>query len=84
MRWYLDIEEMLATEKPDLVSLSLPNMGHYEPTLQVIQAGVPLLVEKPLVFDLDEAGDFVARGGKARSLFRHQLQSSLCQAGADG
>ena len=43
MRWYLDIEEMLAAEKPDLVSLSLPNMGHYEPTLKVIRAGYPLL-----------------------------------------
>ena len=41
--------------KPDLVHLCLPNQGHFEATLQVIRAGVPLLVEKPLVFRLDEA-----------------------------
>jgi myo-inositol 2-dehydrogenase/D-chiro-inositol 1-dehydrogenase len=52
---YLDIQEMLDTERPDLVSLCLPNLGHFGPTLQVIEAGYPLLVEKPLVFDLGEA-----------------------------
>jgi myo-inositol 2-dehydrogenase / D-chiro-inositol 1-dehydrogenase len=52
---YLDIQEMLDKERPDLVSLCLPNLGHFGPTLQVIEAGYPLLVEKPLVFDLEEA-----------------------------
>ncbi len=68
LRWYLDIAEMLDAEKPDLVSISLPNMGHYEPTLQVIQAGYPLLVEKPLVFDLTE-GDTLLHEAQARGLF---------------
>ena len=52
---YLDIQEMLDKERPDLVSLCLPNLGHFGPTLQVIEAGYPLLMEKPLVFDLEEA-----------------------------
>lgn len=52
---YLDVDEMLAVERPDLVSLCLPNEGHFETTMRVIEAGYPLLVEKPLVFDLDEA-----------------------------
>jgi myo-inositol 2-dehydrogenase/D-chiro-inositol 1-dehydrogenase len=52
---YLDIQEMLDTERPDLVSLCLPSLGHFGPTLQVIEAGYPLLVEKPLFFDLREA-----------------------------
>ncbi len=43
---YLDIQDMLDTEHPDLVSLCLPNLGHFGPTLQVIEAGFPLLVEK--------------------------------------
>ncbi len=68
MRCYLDIDEMLAAEKPDLVSLSLPNMSHYEPTLRVIGAGYPLLVEKPLVFDLTEA-ETLLREAEARNLF---------------
>lgn len=68
LRWYLEIAEMLDAEKPDLVSISLPNMGHYEPTLRVIQAGYPLLVEKPLVFDLAE-GETLLREAQARDLF---------------
>jgi predicted dehydrogenase len=57
--YYLDIQEMLDRERPDLVSLCLPNLSHFEPTLQVIRAGYPLLVEKPLVFDLGEADTLV-------------------------
>ena len=68
VRAYTDIAEMLETEKPDLVSLSLPNQGHFAPTLQVIQAGFPLLVEKPLVFDLGEADTLLAEAAK-RDLF---------------
>ena len=68
MRYYLDVDEMLDAEEPDLVSLSLPNMGHYEPTLRVIRAGYPLLVEKPLVFDLQEA-ETLLREAQARDLF---------------
>jgi myo-inositol 2-dehydrogenase / D-chiro-inositol 1-dehydrogenase len=65
---YADLEEMLDRERPDLVSLCLPNEGHFGPTLRVIRAGFPLFVEKPLVFDLDEA-DLLLREAAARSLF---------------
>lgn len=68
LRHYLDIEQMLRAEKPDLVSLSLPNQGHFEPTLRVIRAGYPLLVEKPLVFDLAEAESLLLEAEK-RDLF---------------
>jgi predicted dehydrogenase len=67
-RAYVDIDEMLAKERPDLVSLSLPNQGHFETTLQVVQAGYPLLVEKPLVFRLEEADILLAEAAK-RNLF---------------
>jgi predicted dehydrogenase len=65
---YADLEEMLDRERPDLVSLCLPNEGHFQPTLRVVRAGFPLFVEKPLVFDLDEA-DVLLREAAARSLF---------------
>ncbi len=67
-RAYLDIAEMLERERPDLVSLCLPNQGHFDATLQVIEAGYPLLVEKPLVFDLGEADRLLAAAA-ARDLF---------------
>ena len=65
---YVDLEEMLERERPDLVSLCLPNEAHFEPTLTVIRAGFPLFVEKPFVFDLDQA-DILLREAEARSLF---------------
>ncbi len=65
---YIDLAQMLETEKPDLVSVCLPNEGHFAPTLQIIQSGVPLLVEKPLVFDLHEADLLLTEAAK-RDLF---------------
>jgi len=68
LRAYTNVREMLAAEKPDLVSLSLPNLEHFEATMQVIEAGYPLLVEKPLTFDLSEADQLLAEAEK-RGLF---------------
>jgi predicted dehydrogenase len=65
---YTDIAEMLERERPDLVSLCLPNEGHFDATLQVIRAGVPLLVEKPLVFDMAEADSLISEA-EQRGLF---------------
>ncbi len=65
---YTDVQEMLDREQPDLVSLCLPSKGHFEATLQVIRAGYPLLVEKPLVFSLEEA-DTLLEEASARDLF---------------
>jgi myo-inositol 2-dehydrogenase / D-chiro-inositol 1-dehydrogenase len=66
--YYLDIQEMLDRERPDLVSVCLPNLGHFGPTLQVIEAGFPLLVEKPLVFELGEAETLLNEASR-RDLF---------------
>jgi predicted dehydrogenase len=66
---FTDIAEMLAAAKPDLVTVSLPNEGHFEPTLQLLKAGVPLMVEKPLVFDLAEADELLAEAEKQGLFF---------------
>lgn len=65
---YTDIDTMLGRERPDLVTVCLPNLEHFAPTLQLIQAGYPLLVEKPLVFDLGEADTLLAEAAQ-RNLF---------------
>ena len=65
---YVDLDAMLEAERPDLVSLCLPNEGHYDTTMRVIEAGYPLLVEKPLVFDLGEADRLLAAAAE-RGLF---------------
>jgi myo-inositol 2-dehydrogenase / D-chiro-inositol 1-dehydrogenase len=68
VRPYLDIGLMLDRERPDLVSMCLPNQGHFAATMQVIEAGYPLLVEKPLVFELGEADRLLA-AARERGLF---------------
>ena len=68
VRAYTDLREMLEKEEPDLACLSLPNEGHFLATLEVIRAGCPLLVEKPLVFDLKEADTLLDEAAK-RNLF---------------
>jgi predicted dehydrogenase len=52
-----------------LVSLCLPNEGHFETTLATIEAGFPLLVEKPLVFDLGQADELLAAAAARRLFF---------------
>ena len=68
-RYYLSITDMLEAEQPDLVSLCLPNQGHFAATLAVIEAGVPLLVEKPLVFELYEADQLLAEAAERKLFF---------------
>ena len=67
-RAFTDIDEMLSTVRPDLVTVCLPNEQHFEPTLQLIRAGVPLLVEKPLVFELAQADELIDEA-EQRNLF---------------
>jgi len=69
VRAYVNIGEMLEKEKPDLAFLSLPNEGHFQPTMEVIRAGVPLFVEKPLVFDLKEADQLVEEAAERKLFF---------------
>lgn len=54
-RPYTSIAAMLEKEKPDLVSICVENAGHYETTLEVLEAGFPAFVEKPFVFELEQA-----------------------------
>jgi predicted dehydrogenase len=65
---YTSIEQMLEQARPDLVTTSLPNEAHFEPTLELIRHGVPLLVEKPLVFSVAEA-DRLLEEAAQRDLF---------------
>jgi predicted dehydrogenase len=67
-RAFTDVDEMLDTQAPDLVTVCLPNEGHFEPTLHLIERSVPLLVEKPLVFSLAEA-DRLIDAAQERDLF---------------
>jgi myo-inositol 2-dehydrogenase/D-chiro-inositol 1-dehydrogenase len=68
IRAYTSVPEMIDAEAPDLVSVCLPNEAHFDATMQVIEAGVPLLAEKPLAFDLGQADQLIAAAAD-RNLF---------------
>lgn len=69
VRHYQDIDEMLESEKPDLVHISLPNTAHFEPTLKVIKAGYPIFAEKPLVYSMEEANILIEEAAQRRLWF---------------
>jgi myo-inositol 2-dehydrogenase/D-chiro-inositol 1-dehydrogenase len=68
-RGYTDIDRMIEAERPEFVTLSLPNQQHFEPTMRVIEAGLPLLVEKPFTFEKDEADKLIDAAAKKKLFF---------------
>ena len=85
-RAYTDLGQMVAAEHPDLITVSLPNEAHYAPTLELLSTGIPLLVEKPLVFDLDEADrlldEAASRGTFFAINFNHRYAEPVARAKA--
>ena len=79
-RPFIDLDEMLATVRPDLVTVCLPNEEHFEPTLHLIRAGVPLLVEKPLVFELEQADVLLEEAGRRELFFAINFNHRYAEA----
>jgi len=48
--YYLDLQELIKNQKPDLINISLPNEHHYEMTMKVIKSNCHLFVENLLFF----------------------------------
>ena len=67
-RPYTSIGAMLDEQQPDLVCICLPNQHHFEPTLQVLEAGFPVFAEKPLVFEMAQA-EALLLAARERNLF---------------
>jgi len=65
---YRDAEEMLAAEKPDLVSVCTPNFNHKELTLLALKAGCHVICEKPVGMDAKEAVEMVQAAKKAKKV----------------
>jgi predicted dehydrogenase len=76
---YTDVDQMLDQAQPDLVTVCLPNEVHFEPTLHLLKRGVPLLVEKPLVFELDEADALLAEAARQDTFFAINLNHRFAE-----
>lgn len=62
---YTSVEELLKNEELDVVSVTTSgteNGGdHYEPTMQALEAGVNVLVEKPISNEIEKAREMVQK-----------------------
>jgi len=70
---YTDYRELLEREKPDLVSIVVPTASHMAVAMDCLQAGVHVLIEKPITSTLDEAGAVIerARSEKLKLMIGH-------------
>ncbi len=81
---YASIDELLARDRPDGLVLATPNALHVSQALQCVDAGLPILLEKPIATTVDEGRrlvDAVARSG-ARVLIGHHRAHSPIMAKA--
>jgi UDP-N-acetylglucosamine 3-dehydrogenase len=51
---YSNYLELLDDAKPDAVTLAVPTVFHYNIALDIIERGIPLLIEKPIAFTVEE------------------------------
>jgi len=82
-RVYGDWRQMLAQEKPDIVSACLPNALHHEVTLAALDAGAHVLCEKPLATSTAEARamfDAARRNGRRLMAAHHYRFDPAAQA----
>jgi len=59
--WYLDVEEMIAASKPDVLCILTPSGLHGRHMLQVASLVKNVVCEKPMTLDLDEATRVIER-----------------------
>jgi len=64
-RWYAGFAELAAEEKPDGVIIATPNQLHVRNGLEVVAAGIPAIVEKPIADDVAGATTLVEAAEKA-------------------
>jgi predicted dehydrogenase len=67
LRGFTDLGAMLAETRPDMVSVVVPTGLHEQVSMQVIEAGVHLLVEKPIAATLPAAAR-LARAAESRGI----------------
>ncbi len=65
---YQSLEELLANEKPDIVSICSPSGAHYEQVMTCLSHGVPMIwLEKPPALTLTEVDGLLASAAAAGS-----------------
>ncbi|MDB5928331.1 MAG: oxidoreductase-like protein [Polaromonas sp.] len=77
---YASIDELLARERPDGLILATPNALHVPQALQCIEAGLPILLEKPIATTVAEGQrlvDLVQHTGARVLIGHHRAHSPI-------
>jgi UDP-N-acetylglucosamine 3-dehydrogenase len=56
---YYDYRVLLDEAKPDAVTLAVPTIYHHEVALEIIDRGIPLLIEKPIAYTIEEGQSII-------------------------
>ena len=82
--WYSSIADMLTQNRPDGLVLATPNQLHLSQGLQCIEAGLPILLEKPITTTVAEGEQLLAavRKANAKVLIGHHRAHSPIMAKA--
>jgi predicted dehydrogenase len=64
-RWYTDLDELLAKEKPGLIDIVTRVETHKEQVLKTVAKGIPTVVQKPFGFDLRDCRAMTLAAKKA-------------------
>ena len=54
------VDELLAASRPDFAIVAVPTASHVDVALPLLEAGVPVLVEKPIASTVEEAEQLLA------------------------
>jgi predicted dehydrogenase len=68
LRCYADYKDMLAEGKLDAISVCTPNFLHAQPTIDALNAGLPVIVEKPMAMNAQECEAMIAASKKNKQL----------------
>ena len=74
---YTNLQQMLDSEIIDVVYLAIPNSCHYSYIMKILEAGVPLLSEKPMV-DNRKQLEWVLAKAKEKNVFLMEGMWTRC------
>ena len=72
---YTELAEMLRNARPDIVYIAIPNDCHFSYIMTVLEAGIPVLSEKPMVDNRRQLDAVLAKAREKEG--RHDVMSQV-------
>ena len=65
---YSSVEELLHKSKPDAATVAVPTVHHADVARQLMEAGVDVLIEKPIAAKLEQADEIIALAARYKRI----------------